>query len=280
MDINNTNTGMATKVNNNNTRKEEKNNTMDQNKIQQVFPIMELPLEMILEIAKHDPAITCKLALTCKEMNGNLQWQLKQIQKIIERNNKLYDVEELLGKLIIERGCYMSETELKKIINIVLSGIIFDDAQCINCGKFKRERKIFYTEHVCIRCAHKVYNDPDLIKFDRDPKGSMLLHHDPDSSKNFPPVNDDIRVFFSDEDKSKFDSTGYFIFTMEVNGELVTIMYKEVEHHEDDDEKDIYPSDSELENINNTYPSDEEINEITIRVNNNNLDHEDEEESE
>jgi len=289
---NNTSTGMYKKVNigaeapalsgHNNTRKEEnKNNTMDQNKIQQTFPIMELPPEMILEIAKHDPAITCKLALTCKEINGDLQGQLNQIRKIIERNNKLYDVEKSLGNLIAERGFYMNQTELKKIINIIVSGIIFDDAQCINCGKFKRERKIFYTEHVCIRCAHKVYNDPDLIKFDRDPKGSMLLHHDPDSSKNFPPVNDDIRVFFSDEDKSKFDSTGYFIFTMEVNGELVTIMYKEVEHHEDDDdEKDIYPSDSELEDMNNTYPSDEEINEITIRVNSNNLDHEDEEESE
>jgi len=264
---NNTSTGMY--------KEENKNDIMDQNKIQQTFPITKLPPEMILEIAKHDPAITCKLALTCKEINGDLQGQLNQIRKIIERNNKLYDVEKSLGNLIAERGFYMNQTELKKIINIIVSGIIFDDAQCINCGKFKRERKIFYTEHVCIRCAHKVYNDPNLIKFDRDP------------SKNFPPVNDDIRVFFSGEDKIKFDTTGYFIFSIVVNEELVTIMYKEDGHHgadapvlaghEDDDEKD----------MNNTYPSDddeEEINEITIRVNNNlnsdDQDEEDEEESE
>jgi hypothetical protein len=265
---NNTSTGMYKEENKNGAMSQNKNDTMDQNKIQQTFPITKLPPEMILEIAKHDPAITCKLALTCKEINGDLQGQLNQIRKIIERNNKLYDVEKSLGNLIAERGFYMNQTELKKIINIIVSGIIFDDAQCINCGKFKRERKIFYTEHVCIRCAHKVYNDPDLIKFDRDP------------SKNFPPVNDDIRVFFSGEDKIKFDTTGYFIFSIVVNEELVTIMYKEDKHHapvlagheDDDDEKD----------MNNTYPSDdeEEINEITIRVNNSNLNQDEEDEEE
>jgi hypothetical protein len=68
-----------------------------------------LPPEIIHEIVKHYPGSSSKLALTCKEMNENLQEQLNRIHKIIERNNKLYDIDEKIGEMIVNRGFHMNE---------------------------------------------------------------------------------------------------------------------------------------------------------------------------
>jgi hypothetical protein len=116
-----------------------------------------------------------------------------------------------------------------------------------------------------MRCAHKVYNDaqastltghdPDLASFDHDDAQASTLTGHPDPNVFL--FDDDVRVFFNDDTiDNNFDTTGYKIFSIEVNDELVTIMYKENHRDVDDD----------------TYPSDSEDDyELSIKVNNNSI---------
>jgi len=218
---------------------------------QKTSPLMRLSPEIIHEVVKYDPGCTIKLAFTCKEMYEVLQDHLKRIHEIVEKNNKLYEVYDKINRIIHKHCEDMGQNHLKACIKI--SGDLFDNAQCVNCGKLRRERTIsFYMEHVCNMCAYKVFNKPQLKSLAQDFEDDIK--------------GDYVRVLFGkDVDKVSEDEEKEFkVFVIRVNGELVKLMLKENNSGDDNNGDDNDDEDDELDDDYRLF--EEELIDVRIQA--------------
>jgi hypothetical protein len=103
-----------------------------------IHALLRLHAEIIHEIVKYDQGCNIKLAITCKELYGTLQENLKRIRKIMENNNKLYEVKKAINNIIYENQDVMDRGHVKAFIKI--SDNILDNLQCVNCEKLRRDR--------------------------------------------------------------------------------------------------------------------------------------------
>jgi len=191
-------------------RKEQQRQQEQKKECEQTRTINDLPAEIICEIAKYDPASSMKLGLTCKNFNGILQKDLKKIQKIAEYNKKLEKVEWAIGNLLELYEEKMDENEFMDFWDIMSN--VHDNAQCINCRRFKREiGDGFHTRYVCGKCAYRVFNDSELKV--------------PDFISNiFIEKRVDVRVVFDDNDN--VNENGYKIYKVIVLGKPVKLLIK------------------------------------------------------
>jgi len=146
--------------------------------------IINLPAEIICEIAKYDMGHTLRLGLTCKKFNEILKEKIDENKRIAKKNEELQKEMQKLNKSAIKLY-FKSSTLYRDDIHKIGKEIdkIREGLKCVNCHKEK-----YVYNNLCEDCAKKLsinnfWEAPNqfllfLTNDESDAEASTLSGHD------------------------------------------------------------------------------------------------------